>query len=198
MISQKSEVLNQFFVKELMELVEKYNKLEEELVQKIECIFRHIQSDKEKQNMLANWDEMIQLAESMDEVDDDLVQFYFFVRDNICELGIEEAKSLWENLKYYGHVMIEQEDVIVYSDEDKLREYVEDKIDGILRSSYDVDRLFEKETLIDYFIEGVSVEEAARDLLSTTCNYEEILGIDPEFMFKASNGEQYHYGIVSV
>lgn len=198
MISQKSEVLNQFFVKELMALVEKYNKLEEELVQKIECIFRNIQGDTEKQNMLANWDEMIQLAESMEEVDDDLVQFYFFVRDNICELGIEEAKRLWEDLKHYGHVMIEQEDAIVYSDEEKLREYVEDRIDDILHSSYEVDRLFEKETLIDYFIEGISVEEAARDLLNTTCDYEEILGIDPEFMFEASNGEQYHYGIVSV
>lgn len=197
MISQKSEVINQFFMKELVELIEKFNKLEEQMVNRIEKLWTCIKDKKTKQRLMGSLDQIVKLAECIgEEVDEDLIMFYFGVQDNICDISMEEAKELWEELSTNGHVMIENEDTIIYSDERNLREYVEDRIDDILRTPYEVDRLFDKDTLIEYLTEEIFMDEVAREMMNNVYDYEKILDLHAEHIFEASNGERYQYGVL--
>ena len=47
-----------------------------------------------------------------------------------------------------------------------------DEIDGILSSPYEIDRLFDKDTIIDYFLEGVTIEAVAREIVNNYDEYE--------------------------
>lgn len=85
----------------------------------------------------------------------------------------------------------------MYSKLKDLREYVSDEIDEILGSSYHIDRLFDKDTIIDYFLEGTSIEEIAREMIDNYDEYEEVLDIEPEIMFESKYGQTYYYAYVN-
>ena len=85
----------------------------------------------------------------------------------------------------------------MYSKLKDLREYVSDEIDEILSSSYQIDRLFDKETIIDYFLEGTSIEEIAREMIDNYDEYEEVLDIEPEVMFQSKHGQVYYYAYIN-
>lgn len=63
--------------------------------------------------------------------------------------------------------------------------------------SYEVDRLFDKDTIIDYFVEGTSLEEVAKEMLDNYNEYKEVLNIYPEVMFEAESGQEYYYAYIN-
>jgi len=135
-----------------------------------------------------------------DEVDNDVIQLYFFIKNNIkeiniIEINIIEAKSIYEEIEFRGYSKLD--DIIMYSKLKNLREYVSGEIDEILSSSYQIDRLFDKETIIDYFLEGTSIEEIARKMIDNYDEYEEVLDIEPEIMFESKYGQAYYYAYVN-
>ena len=169
MLKNESKILNEFFMKNLTKLIEKYNKIDEVTVGKLEALVA--------------------------EVEDDVIQLYFFIRNNIKEINIIEAKAIYEEIAFRGYSTID--DIIMYSKIKDLREYVSYEIDDILSSSYQLDRLFDKDTIIDYFLEGTSIEEIAREMIDNYDEYEEILDMEPEVMFEAKHGEAYYYAYVN-
>lgn len=130
-----------------------------------------------------------------DEVNNDVIQLYFFIKNNIKEINIIEAKSIYEEIEFRGYSKLD--DIIMYSKLKNLREYVSGEIDEILSSSYQIDRLFDKETIIDYFLEGTSIEEIAREMIDNYDEYEEVLDIEPEIMFESKYGQTYYYAYVN-
>lgn len=50
------------------------------------------------------------------------------------------------------------DDIIMYSKLKDLKEYISYEIDEIFISSYNIYRLFDKETIIACFLEGTSIE----------------------------------------
>lgn len=193
MISQKSKVINEYFMKELMQLIAKYNEIEESVVEKVEKIFASVMDEEVKGRLLGNLDKVIELAEQVGEtVDEDVIKLYFFANDHVKPTTMEEAEELWLTLIEEGYLMLDM-DTVLYADSENLKQCVEDRVEDILSDSYEVDRLMDKDTLIDYFIEGTSIGEVAREMIESRDDYEEILGIHPEMAFESSDGDCYYY-----
>lgn len=196
MLKNKSKILNEFFIKDLTKLIEKYNKMDEVVVEKLEALVVKVDDSEIKETLMKDLDATLALVDELGkEVDEDVVQLYFFIRNNIKEINIIEAKSIYEEIAFRGYSKLD--DFIMYSNLKDLREYVSDEIDEILGSSYHIDILFDKDTIIDYFLEGTSIEEIAREMIDNYDEYEEVLDIEPEIMFESKYGQTYYYAYVN-
>lgn len=196
MLKNESKILNEFFMKDLTKLIEKYNKMDEVTVGKLEDLVAKVDDNDIKEILMKDLDTTLSLVDELGgEVEDDVIQLYFFIKNNIREINIIEAKAIYEEIVFRGYSKLD--DIIMYSNLKDLREYVSDEIDEILSSSYHIDRLFDKDTIIDYFLEGTSIEEIAREMIDNYDEYEEVLDIEPDVMFEAKHGEAYYYAYVN-
>lgn len=196
MLKNESKILNEFFMKDLTKLVEKYNNMDKEVIEKLESLVDKVDGKGIKETLMNDIDVTIALISELgDEVDKDAIQLYFFIKNNIKETNIIEAKSIYEEIEYKGYSKLD--DIIMYCKLKDLREYVSDEISEILSCSYEIDRLFDKDTIIDYFLEGTSIEEVAKEMIDNYEEYEEILNIDPAVMFETSDGQEYYYAYIN-
>lgn len=196
MLKNESKILNEFFIKDLTKLIEKYNKMDEVIVEKLEALVAKVGDNEIKETLMKDLDATLALVDELgEEVDDDVIQLYFFIKNNIKEINIIEAKAIYEEIAFRGYSKLD--DIIMYSKLKDLREYVSEEIDEILSSSYQLDRLFDKDTIIDYFLEGTSIGEIAREMIDNYDEYEEVLDIEPETMFESKHGESYYYAYVN-
>ena len=196
MLKNKSNILNVFFMKDLTKLIEKYNNIDKDIVQKLEDLVAKVDDNEIKETLMNDLDATLVLVDELgEEVEDDVIKLYFFIKNHIKEINIIEAKAIYEEITFRGYSKLD--DIIMYSNLKDLREYVSDEIDEILASSYHIDRLFDKDTIIDYFLEGTSIEEIAREIIDNYDEYEEVLDIEPEIMFESKYGQTYYYAYVN-
>lgn len=196
MLKSESNILSEFFMRDLTKLIEKYNNINKETIDNLELLVERVDNKEIKSILVSNLDVTINLIDELGgEIDSNVIQLYFFIKDNMKEINIIEAKSIYEEIEYRGYSKFD--DIIIYSKLQDLREYVSDEIDGILSSPYEIDRLFDKDTIIDYFLEGVTIEEVAREIVNNYDQYEEVLGIEPEVMFTSEDGQEYYYAHIN-
>lgn len=196
MLKSESNILSEFFMRDLTKLIEKYNNINKETIDNLELLVERVDNKEIKSILMSNLDVTINLIDELGgEIDSNVIQLYFFIKDNMKEINIIEAKSIYEEIEYRGYSKFD--DIIMYSKLQDLREYVSDEIDGILSSPYEIDRLFDKDTIIDYFLEGVTIEAVAREIVNNYDEYEEILGIEPEVMFTSEDGQEYYYAHIN-
>lgn len=196
MLKNKSNILNVFFMKDLTKLIEKYNNIDKDIVQKLEDLVAKVDDNEIKETLMNDLDATLVLVDELgEEVEDDVIKLYFFIKNHIKEINIIEAKAIYEEITFRGYSKLD--DIIMYSKLKDLREYVSDEIDEILSSSYQLDRLFDKDTIIDYFLEGTSIEEIAREMIDNYDEYEEVLDIESEIMFESKYGQTYYYAYVN-
>lgn len=196
MLESESKILSKFFMRDLTKLIEKYNNINKEIIEKLELLVERVDNKEIKSILMSNLDVTINLIDELgDEIDSNVIQLYFFIKNNIKEINIIEAKSIYEEIEYRGYSKFD--DIIMYSKLQDLREYVSEEIDGILSSPYEIDRLFDKDTIIDYFLEGVTIEEVAREIVNNYDEYEEVLGIESEVMFTSEDGQEYYYAHIN-
>lgn len=196
MLKNKSNILNVFFMKDLTKLIEKYNNIDKDIVEKLEDLVAKVDDNEIKETLMNDLDATLVLVDELgEEVEDDVIKLYFFIKNHIKEINIIEAKTIYEEITFRGYSKLD--DIIMYSKLKDLREYVSDEIDEILSSSYQLDRLFDKDTIIDYFLEGTSIEEIAREMIDNYDEYEEVLDIESEIMFESKYGQTYYYAYVN-
>ena len=135
MLKNESKILNEFFMNDLTKLIEKYNKTDEDIVEKLEALVVKVDDNEIKEILMKDLEVSLALVDELgDEVDNDVIQLYFFIKNNIKEINIIEAKSICEEIELIGYSKLD--DVIMYSKLKNLREYVSGEIDEILSSSY--------------------------------------------------------------
>ncbi|WP_283694566.1 hypothetical protein [Clostridium perfringens] len=121
MYKSESKVLNEFFMKDLTKLIEKYNNINEEMIDKLECLVERMDDKRVKEALMSDLHVTISLIDELgDEVDNDIIQLYFFIKNNIKEINIIEAKTIYEDIEYSEYSKID--DVIMYSNLKNLRE----------------------------------------------------------------------------
>lgn len=128
MLKNESKILNEFFIKDLTKLIEKYNNIDKEVIGKLESLVDKVAGKDIKEYLINDVDTTISLLlELGDEVDNEVVQLYFFIRNNIKEINIIEVKSIYEEIEYRGYSKLD--DIIMYCKLENLREYVSNEID---------------------------------------------------------------------
>ena len=192
-----SQIINKFFTNELSKITEKYNKLDSDKINKIEVLMNKISDEYFKQELYSDFDEVIKLVNKIDEdLEDAVLNIYVFMNKNDEYIDIEKAKKIYEEVNYNGYYT--DEDIIIYSRLEDIREYVKDNIHDILSNSYEVDRIFDKDTIIDYLIDGKSIDDIGRELLDNESEYADILDISPELICTDKNNDKYYYAKLAI
>lgn len=118
------------------------------------------------------------------------MELYLWVNKNVDETKLEEIITYYEELKEAGYVRIK--DTLFYKDGVSLKQFTEDALDEILDNENQVDKLFDKDDIIQMWIERTTKEAVIRDLISTE-DYTEILKINPRIAYKSVNGDTIMY-----
>ncbi|HBF4502274.1 TPA: hypothetical protein KON93_003654, partial [Clostridioides difficile] len=87
---------------------------------------------------------------------------------------------------------IEVESHLVYTNEIDLREYAKDELDTMLDMEYHIDRLLDKDMIIDMWLNNTSKEDVIEEILMSD-DIEDILDISPEYAFTTTSGIEYRY-----
>ena len=195
MITNKSEVINKLFFKELQELIHKYNNMDARTVQIIESIYLDMNDSNLKEYLLSEKDKLEEVIQyyNANDIDIDEMTFYAWCNWHIEGMSIRTCEAYYMDLCKNGYTEVDE--YLIYSNSKYLKDYTRDKLEDILESSYEIDRLFDKDQIIDFWLEGTSKNELIEEMMYDT-EIEDILDIDPEYCFTLSNDKEYVYASI--
>lgn len=192
-----SQIINKFFTNELSKITEKYNNLDADKVFKVEELMKNITDEGIKEELYSDFNKVLELVKKLgDDFEEAILNIYVFINKNDEFIDIEKAKQIYEEVSYKGYYT--DQDIIIYSKLEDIRDYIKDNISDIMGNSYEVDRLFDKYTLIDYLIDGKSIEDIGKELIDNESEYEEILDIKPELICTDKNNDRYYYAKLNI
>lgn len=189
MIKHNSDILNKLFFRELNELIEKYNKIDEDTKEKIEMIVANLKEEEFQSYIMRNLDKLLDILKCTDETDEDVVTFFVWYNLQIDEITIGVARECIKELEENKYLEIGQH--LIYQKEIHIKEYAMELLEDRLDQEYYVDKLFEKETIIGMWIEGISKEQMIQEILDND-NLEEVLELCPQYAFTIC-GIDYQY-----
>ena len=192
MITNTSEVINKLFFKELQELIYKYNNMDTRTIQIIESIYLDMKDSNLKEYLLSEKDKLEEVIQyyNSNEIDINEITFFAWCNWHIEEMSIRECDSYYMDLWENGYTEIDE--YLIYSNSRDLKDYTRDKLDDMLESSYDIDRLFDKDQIIDFWLEGTSKNELIDEMIYSI-EIEDILDINPDYCFTFSDDKEYVY-----
>ena len=192
-----SEIINKFFTNELSKITEKYNKLDCDKVSKIENLMSKISDEELKQELYFDLDKALKLVNELGEdFEEEVLNIYVFMNENDEFIDAKKATEIYEEVNYNGYYT--DQDIIIYSRLEDIEQYVKENIHDIMSNSYEVDRIFDKDTLIDYLIDGKSIEDIEKDLIENDGEYADILDISPELICTDKNNNNYFYAKLNI
>ena len=191
MIKHNSQIINQLFFRELQNLVEKYNKINEDTKNKIEEIISYLKDEELKTYLTDNPNKLLEVIEEtkIKDVDNEVVTFFTWCNSEIKEIDIHKAKEYLDELKINNYLEIENN--IIYRDEKYLNKYAKELLEDRLEQEYYVDKLFDKEILVEMWINGTTKDEIIKEIVDNE-NLEETLELYPQYAFTI-NGIEYKY-----
>ena len=195
MITNKSEVINKLFFKELQELIHKFNNMDTRTIQIIESIYLDMKDSNLKEYLLSEKDKLEEVVQyyNSNEIDINEITFFTWCNWHIKEMSIRACDSYYMDLWENGYTEIDE--YLIYSNSKDLKDYTRDKLDDMLESSYDIDRLFDKDQIIDFWLEGTSKNELIDEMIYSI-EIEDILDINPDYCFTFSDDKEYVYSSI--
>lgn len=193
MINNKSEIINKLFFNELKELIDKYNNIEDKTVYVIEKIFTSIEYEEIKNYLIRNnckLQELVSRYNKLEHLDIDEAIFFAWYNLNINTISIDRASEYYYKLTTSNYIEIENH--LIYTNEMDLREYAKGELDTMLDMESHIDRLLDKDMIIDMWLNSTSKEEVLEEILMSD-DIEDILGLSPEYVFTSTKGIEYRY-----
>lgn len=193
MINNKSEIINKLFFNELKELIDKYNNIEDKTVYVIENIFTSIEDEEIKNYLIRDnckLQELVSRHNKLEHLDIDEAIFFAWYNLNINTISIDRASEYYNKLTTSNYIEIENH--LIYTNEMDLREYAKDELDTMLDMESHIDRLLDKDMIIDMWLNNTSKEEVLEEILMSD-DIEDILGLSPEYAFTSTKGIEYRY-----
>ena len=195
MITNKSEVINKLFFKELQELIHKYNNMDTKTIQIIESIYLDMKDSNLKEYLLSEKDKLEEVIQyyNTNEIDINEITFFAWCNWHIEKMSIRACEAYYMDLWENGYTEVDE--YLIYSNSKDLKDYTRDKLDDMLDSNYEIDRLFDKEQIIDFWLEGTSKNELIDEMINGT-EIEDILDLVPDYCFTFSDYKEYVYASI--
>lgn len=195
MIKIKSDILNRLFFKELQQLIRKYNEIESSTQEVIESIMNHIEDEELEEYLLNNPSKLDEVVSTMKvkDIDMDAISFFIWYNSEIKDMSIENAIMNYETLDINGYIEIEE--YLIYRSDKYLKEYAKEALETMLDDESTIDRLFDKDMIIDFWLNKTDKHEVMDEILEND-DLEEVLDINPEYAFKIGNGTEYKYSTI--
>ena len=191
MISNKSEIINKLFFNELRELIDKYNNIDKETITIIERIDNEIADKYIKEYILKEsikLDEIVIEYKNTNNLDIDKIIFYAWYNLNIEEISIKNISNYYNEL--ISQKYTENDNYLIYTNQNDLREYARNELDYMLDMEYHLDRLLDKEMIIDMRLNNTTKEELLEEIMLND-DVEDILDLSPDYAFTLTNGVEY-------
>ena len=189
MIKHNSDILNKLFFRELQMLIEKYNKIDENDKDRIESIITNLKDEELQSYLMRNMDKLLDILTCTDEINEDVITFFVWNNFKVNEITVGIARECIEELKENKYLEIGE--YIIYQDERFLKEYARELLEDRLDQSYYVDKIFEKETIVEMWIDGITKEQMIEEIVDSN-DLEEVLELYPQYAFSI-NGVDYKY-----
>ena len=195
MITNKSGVINKLFFKELQDLIHKYNNMDTRTIQTIESIYLDMKDSNLKEYLLSEKDKLEEVIQyyNTNEIDINEITFFAWCNWHIEEMSIRACEAYYMDLWENGYTEVDE--YLIYSNSKDLKDYTRDKLDNMLDSNYEIDRLFDKEQIIDFWLEGTSKNELIDEMINGT-EIEDILDLVPDYCFTFSDYKEYVYASI--
>ena len=193
MINNKSEIINKLFFNELKELIDKYNNIEDKTVYVIEKIFTRIEDEEIKNYLIRDSSKLQDLVNRYNKIEHlniDEAIFFAWYNLNINTISIDKASEYYYELTTSNYIEVENH--LIYTNEKDLRDYAKDELDRMLSSEFHIDRLIDKDMIIDMWLNNTSKEDVIEEILMSD-DIEDMLDLSPEYAFTLTNGIEYRY-----
>lgn len=195
MINNKSEIINKLFFDELKELVDKYNNIDDETITVIERIDNEIEYKYIKEYILKDsnkLDEIITEYKNTNNLDIDKIIFFAWYNLNIEEISIENISNYYNELISQNYT--DNDNYLIYKNKNDLRKYASNELDYMLDMEYHIDRLLDKDTIIDMWLNNTTKEELLEEIMLND-DVEDILDLSPDYAFTLTDGKEYVFSI---
>ena len=182
---ENSEIIQQYAIREIKKILDKYKKIDVEEIRSLEKLISSISNEELKEEFLNDWSMSVKLAKEIgdNEVDDRIVSMYQTLKGNGLEdLSIDYVINWCDKLDSNGYVMIDDYSML-YNSSANLKDIARELLDDMLDDAIHVDSLIDKDSLAEYWIEQTSKEEVIDDLIRGN-NIEELLGLIPETIYE--------------
>lgn len=180
MIKHNSDILNKLFFRELQMLIEKYNKIDENDKDRIESIIMNLKDEELQSYLMRNIDKLLEILKCTDEINEGVVTFFVWYNFQITEITVGVARECVKELKENKYLEIGE--YLIYQDEKYLKDYARDVLEDRLDQEYYVDKLFDKENIIEMWIEGITKGQMIQEIVDND-NLEEVLELYPQYAF---------------
>ena len=182
---ENSEIIQQYAIKEIKRILDKYKNIRTEELRSVEKLINSIGNKELKEEFLNDWSMSLKLAKEIgeNEVDDRIISMYQNLKGNgLEELSVGHVINWCNELDEQGYVMIDDYSIL-YKSSVNLKEVERELLDDMLDDAIHVDSLIDKDSLAEYWIEQTSKEEVIDDLIRGN-NIEELLGLIPETIYE--------------
>ena len=182
---ENSEIIQQYAIREIKKILDKYKKIDVEEIRSLEKLISSISNEELKEEFLNDWSMSVKLAKEIgdNEVDDRIVSMYQTLKGNGLEdLSIDYVINWCDKLDSNGYVMIDDYSML-YKSSANLKDIARELLDDMLDDAIHVDSLIDKDSLAEYWIEQTSKEEVIEELIRGN-NIEELLGLIPETIYE--------------
>lgn len=197
MIVENSEIIQQYAIREIKKVLDKYKNIKIEELRIVEKLINSITNKELKEEFLNDWSMSVKLAKEIgdNEVDDRIISMYQSLKGNngLEDLSIDDIINWCDKLDSNGYVMIDDYSIL-YKNSANLKDIARELLEDMLDDAIHVDSLIDKDSLAEYWIEQTSKEEVIDDLIRGN-NIEELLGLIPETIYE-DEYEKYLYSEV--
>ena len=191
MINNKCEIINKLFFNELRALIDKYNNIDKETIIIIERIDNEIEDKYIKEYILKESHKLNEIVieyKNTNNLDIDKIIFYAWYSINIEKISLKNISNYYNEL--ISQKYTENDNYLIYTNQNDLREYARNELDYMLDMEYHLDRLLDKEMIIDIWLNNTTKEELLEEIMLND-DVEDILDLSPDYAFTLTNGTKY-------
>ena len=191
-IEQLPLEIKRCFLRELEKLVSKYspfNNYSDETIRLAISILDRV-GDSAIDEL--NVDCLLEILDMLNQCSEQVVEYYIWHNKNLIgTVSLEKAKEQIEEINSNGFTILE--DYVIYTNEDN-RQMKREIAEKMLTDIYQIDRLFDKDELIEMWLNEISQEDTIKDLMKLGLG--ELLEEPPEEAYVKNDGTSIYYASI--
>lgn len=197
---QFSSIIQGFIMKEINKVIGKYSRVSNEDIEVVEELLNIIEDEELKEKLYRDFDDTLKIAKELEGeyIGDksNIVSMYLGIKENTeLKIPIKDIIKYYDDLKDSDYILIDGCHLI-YKKDSNLRGLARMALENMMDDEWHIDRLLDKDTIISYWIEGVSKEHAIDEIIADV-EIEDIFELDPISIFE-NEVDEYLYSEIEV
>lgn len=188
-----SPIIRTFMMNEINFVINRYSNIEPKKLEYVEALISKVDGEF-KEELLQDFDKALNLAKEIGEniVDNFKINIFLWIKNQInSNISISEVINYIEAVEEEGYVAID-EGIIIYKKDSDLTFLAREKLETMLDQERFVDKLLDKDSLIEYWMNGTSKDQVIRELVNGI-EVEDLLDFDSKLIAENEHGEEYMY-----